>query len=126
MLNKFTDHDYYCEVWESNRTSEYDSWENFKIEEGLNYDLDYNLLFRYDIVHGIDEDGEKNDEMVLQLHHALQRHGYEMWHAVIHNIKDEDFDEINQFLEKAWKHLSNQWIEINNKNYEKINDSLEK
>ena len=112
MLKTFTDHDYYCEVWEGRRTSEYENWEEFKLLEGLDYDLDYNLLFRYDLVHGYDEEGKETDEMILQLHHALQRHGYEQWHAVIHNITDDDLEEINNHLIKAWEHLKKQWIEI--------------
>lgn len=125
MLKTFTDHDYYCEVWEGNRTSEYDSWEDFKLHEGLDYDLNYNLMFRYDLDHGLDEDGEETNEMVLYLHHALQRHGYEQWHAVIHNISENDLEEINEFLNKCWNHLSKQWKEINNLEFEKDNDGTE-
>lgn len=55
MLRTFTKHDYYCEVWEGDRTSEYENWEDFKSQEGLDYDLDYNLMFRYDLDHGLDD-----------------------------------------------------------------------
>lgn len=101
-----TKHSYYCEVYEIEGTDEYDSWEDFK-KDGLNYDLDYNLLFRYDLLR--DDD---TGEYYLQLHHALQRHGCSQWHCVIHNIKKEDLKEINKHLRRAWDHLKPMWIEI--------------
>ena len=113
MLKDFTIHDYYCESGEGGRTSEYNSWQDFKKQE-MDYEFSYNLLFRYDLVHGLDEEGEETPEMVLQLHHALQRHGLEQWHAIIHNITKEDLADINSHLQRAWTYLSQLWQEINN------------
>ena len=106
-----TQHSYYCECWESQRTSEYENWEAFK-KEGLDYDFDYNLLFRFDIDFHDDPEDEHVGTYTLKLHHALQRHGYEQWHAVIHNIKEEDMVEIEEHLKKAIKHLMEMWKEI--------------
>ena len=106
-----TQHSYYCECWESRRTSEYESWKEFK-GEGLDYDFDYNLLFRFDIDFHDDPEDEHVGTYTLKLHHALQRHGYEQWHAVIHNIKEEDMVEIEEHLKKAKKHLMEMWKEI--------------
>ena len=108
---KQTKHSYYCECWESQRTSEYENWEAFK-KEGLDYDFDYNLLFRFDIDFHDDPEDEHVGTYTLKLHHALQRHGYEQWHAVIHNIKEEDMVEIEEHLKKAKKHLMEMWKEI--------------
>ena len=106
-----TQHSYYCECWESQRTSEYENWEAFK-EEGLDYDFDYNLLFRFDIDFHDDPEDEHVGTYTLKFHHALQRHGYEQWHAVIHNIKEEDMVEIEEYLRKAKKYLMEMWKEI--------------
>ena len=107
-----TNHSYYCECWESKRTLECESWEQFKKEEGLDYDFDYNLLFRFDIDFHDDPESKYYGTYTLKLHHALQRHGYDQWHVVIHNIKEEDLPEIEEHLTKAKKHLLSMWGEI--------------
>ncbi|MCI8655457.1 MAG: hypothetical protein HFJ48_06300 [Clostridia bacterium] len=106
-----TNHDYYCECWETERTSEHKNWKTFK-EEELDYDFDYNLLFRFDIDFHDDKEDEFYGTYTLKLHHALQRHGRELWHAVIHNITEEDMTEIDEHLKKAKEHLLKMWEEI--------------
>lgn len=44
-----TNHKYYCECWETERTMQCNSWEEFKEKCGLDYDFDCNLLFRFDL-----------------------------------------------------------------------------
>lgn len=107
-----THHSYYCECWESNRTTEYSNWKEFKVKEGLDYNFDYNLLFRFDIEYHEDPEDKYCDTYTLKLHHVLQRHGIEQWHAVIHNITEEDMLEIEKHLQKAKQHLSEMWKEI--------------
>lgn len=107
-----TNHSYYCECWEAKRTYECKSWEDFKEEVGLDYDFDYNLLFRFDIEQLEDNSGNKLNNFTLKLHHALQRHGYEQWHVVIYNIKEDDLAEIEEHLKKAKQHLLEMWKEI--------------
>ena len=107
-----TNHDYYCECWENKRTSEYESWKDFKEQEGLDYDFDYNLLFRFDIDFHDDKESKRYGTYTLKLHHALQRHGSEQWHAVIYNITEEDIPEIEEHLKKAKEHLLKMWEEI--------------
>ena len=85
-----TNHRYYCECWETERTMECNSWEEFKEECGLDYDFDCNLLFRFDLEQKEDNLGNKLDSYILKLHHALQRHGRELWHVVIYNITEKD------------------------------------
>lgn len=67
-----TNHKYYCECWETKRTTECNSWEEFKEKCGLDYDFDYNLLFRFDLEQKEDDLGNKLDSYILKLHHALQ------------------------------------------------------
>lgn len=108
-----THHSYYCECWETERTTEYESWDDFKNEEcGLDYDFDYNLLFRFDINFHDDPEDEYVGTYTLKLHHVLQRHGREQWHVVIHNIKEKDIPEIEKHLKNAKKHLLKMWEEI--------------
>lgn len=109
---KETNHSYYCECFESPRLTEYESWKDFTEEEGIRYDFDLNLLFRFDLKKQYDENGEDTEGYELRLHHALQRHGYDQWHAIIHNIKQEDLKEINEFLKDAKYHLMSMWEEI--------------
>lgn len=113
MLNlKSTNHSYYCECWETKTTGEFKSWKEFKEECGLDYDFDYNLLFRFDLVQMEDDFGNPLNNYTLKLHHALQRHGRDIWHAVIYNVQEEDLKEINEHLKKAKKHLLEMWEEI--------------
>ena len=114
MELKQTKHSYYCECWETKRTSEYESLEEFKEQEGFNYDFDYNLLFRFDIDFHDDKEDKRYGTYTLKLHHALQRHGHEQWHAVIHNIKKEDMSEIEEHLKKAKQHLFEMWKDLDN------------
>ena len=107
-----TKHSYYCECWENERHKEFDSWEEFKEEEGLDYDFDYNLLFRFDLDYEDEPEDEHYGTYTLKLHHALQRHGSEQWHAVIHNITENDIAEINEHLRNAKRHLLDLWQEI--------------
>lgn len=58
-----THHEYYCECWESSRTTEYKNWKEF-VEKEVPYDLDYNLLFRFDLDFH-DKDMEQNNGMQL-------------------------------------------------------------
>lgn len=102
---KETDHSYYCECWEGDRTTEYESWDEFLATDGKN-DWDMNLLFRYDI------DTDEEGHLRLQLHHALQRHGVQLWHAVIHNIEQDDMPSINQYLKDRYEFLKELWKEI--------------
>ena len=105
-----SEHSYYCECWEGSNTSEYNNWKDFT--DNGKYDLDYNLLFRFDICKEEDQSDKYFNTYTLYLHHALQRHGTSQWHVVIHNIEEEDLEEIEIFLEKAKKHLFNMWEEI--------------
>lgn len=107
-----TQHSYYCECWESQRTSEYGSWKEFKEQEGVDYNFDYNLLFRFDLDFHDDKESKCYGTYTLKIHHALQRHGREQWHAVIYNIKEEDMVEIEEYLRKAKKYLMEMWKEI--------------
>lgn len=106
MELKETNHSYYCECYEGDCSEEYENWQSFKNDGGLDVDLDYNLLFRFDIVE------EENNEYILQLHYAKQRHGQELWHDIIHNIQKEDMPEIEKYLKKVKKHLISHWKEI--------------
>lgn len=107
-----TNHSYYCECWETKRTMECNSWEEFKEKCRLDYDFDYNLLFRFDLEQEEDDLGNKLDSYTLKLHHALQRHGRELWHIVIYNITEKDLKEINEHLQKAKQYLFEMWKEI--------------
>ena len=111
-LNR-TNHDYYCEAFEVGaRTSEYESWNDFKKEIGLDYKLCYNLLFRFDIVYHDDSEDPRINTYSLYMHHVLQRHGQEIWHVIIHNLTDKDLSEIEKHLKNAKKYLLNMWSEI--------------
>lgn len=115
-----TNHDYFCESGITDNAEIFECWQDFK-EDGLDYDFDYNLLFRFDIL--------KDEDMncyVLELHHALQRRGIEQWHAVIQNIKKEDMPEIENYLRKAKKHLLKMWEEIDVDPNKQKNSSMER
>jgi hypothetical protein len=117
---KESNHSYYCECYESPRMTKYESWNEFK-ENEKGYDLDYNLPFRFDI-----KQNEDTKEYYLELHHALQRHGCDQWHAVINNLREEDMAEIEEYLKECKKHLLDLWKEIENKEESECQKRLRK
>ena len=90
----------------------------FRIICSMSVDILYeislvNRLFRFDIDFHDDPGDERVGTYTLKLHHALQRHGTEQWHAVIHNIKNKDMKEIEEHLRRAKEHLLEMWEDIN-------------
>lgn len=105
---KETNHSYYCEDnnYYNNNLLSYKSWRGFKLEWDLKtLDLDYNLLFRFDI-----KVNHEEQELYLHLYFIQQRKGN--FQPVKIRIKKEDMEEINAFLLKCKKHLLEHWVEI--------------
>ena len=121
MKLQATDHNYYCS--ESNYyvngsenygRVEYDTFNDFVEEWGLNdgeFDCDLNLCFRYDIVHKTDEYSNELDGYTLWLFFILQRKGIYR-PVLIKDFKESDIQELEKFLKCQWEYMKNQWIEI--------------
>lgn len=101
MNIKPTNHSYRCELtnYNGDTTQIYHSWEDFKIAYDLdNIDMDYNYLFRYDIM----SIGE------LYLYYMQQRRG-KFVPVVVCNITPHDIPEINEYIDKCRTYIKNLW-----------------
>jgi hypothetical protein len=86
----------------------YNSWNEFYAEY-KDADLDYNLVFRWDLE--LAEDGETYD---LNLIHIKQSKGRYV-SIVIINITKENTDEIEQYLTANFQKMMKNWQPISNK-----------
>jgi predicted glutamine amidotransferase len=115
---KTTNHPYYCNLGnyyvtlaDNGGLIEYESWTEF-IQEWGNADIDYNLLFRFDIVDACDEDDKVTGEKDLQLFYIMQRKG-DFVPVIVHDIKIEDRAEIVMYLKSHWEYMKSMWSELN-------------
>lgn len=135
---KETEHGYPCN--DANyRATEYDnfgrcdceSWKHFKELWGYDFDgefyidFDYNYLFRWDIeelhdwTYDSPEDEERgsatdlgpNGKFEMHLYFIHQRKG-NFVPVIIKEIKEEDMEEISNFLLDAWEAIKNTWPEM--------------
>lgn len=108
-----TDHQYYCD---HSYPEEYETFQEFKEEwvggELDTIDLDYNLVFRYDLERMLDDDtGKELDGFELKLNYMLQRKGNHV-KIIIKNIREEDLKEINPYLNKNLDYIKSLWNEF--------------
>jgi hypothetical protein len=91
--------------------AEYETWDDF-CESWGDYDLDYNFLVRYDILQKRDS---RTDELIdgfqLWLLFILQRKGIYL-PVVIHNIDEQDMEDINKTLSNHWEYMRDMWCEF--------------
>lgn len=103
-------HDYYCHesnYYSNDPAQKYDDWESFYSEFG-DADLDYNLVFRWDLRK------RDNGEFYLEIFFMLQRKGIfkPVW---IDSVKEENLPEIISFLSPYWEKLNQLWLPLSNK-----------
>lgn len=122
MELRATRHEYYCETEVSSKLT-YATWQDFKDEWGpdpvtqMPLDQDYNHIFRYDLIQVEDDDGSGEalpGKFELRLFFMLQRKGRYL-PVVIENIKEEDMEQITEFLEGYWEYMKGQWSEFSSK-----------
>ena len=90
---------------------EFDTWEEFCDLWG-DYDLDLNFLVRYDILNKCDEYGDEiDDKFELWLLFIGQRKGKYI-PVVIHNIYEQDMEDINKTLSNHWEYMRDMWCEF--------------
>lgn len=110
------EHPYYCS--ESNYYAPtgdtyftYDSWEEF-YDEMSSYDMDLNLIFRWDWdkVPEEDLDGYEEGEYTgdtLQLFYMMQRKGIFACHQV--KVTEDDEPAVREFLSGYWRKMQQLW-----------------
>jgi len=97
-------HTYYC----SDNSSEiYSNWKNF-LEDFENYDQDLNLIFRWDIIKGEDDDDDTYSMLIFVV---LQRKG-RIQSFLIEEVTDNDVESIETFLKIRFNHLVDLWNPI--------------
>lgn len=96
-------HDYYCShnYFTNDRSQQWESWEKF-YEEFWDRDVDYNLVFRFDI------DEHENGNKTLNLTMIHQRKGILAKHY-INNLEEKDAQGIQEFLKKDFEKMKNLW-----------------
>jgi hypothetical protein len=104
------EHDYYCSdkrYDDKEGYREYYCFEDFFSDWGES-DLDYNLVFRWDIEKDVDNDGNELESFVLKVYYILQRKGLFV-PVIVHGIKETDRDRIIDFLKPKYKYLLKLW-----------------
>lgn len=103
------DHSYYCSEYNyyNNDTNfhEQHTWEDFISEMG-DVDMDFNFLFRWDIILN-----EETNEYYLNLFYMQQRNGKFVTYTV-DKVTDEDEESIRAFLVKSWNYMTELWKPI--------------
>lgn len=103
LQNFVTNHSYYCSDSHHNH-SEYESWEEFKVEFN-DLDMDMNFLFRFDFK----EDEDNPNSYELEVFFIQQRKGH-LATTFISNIQPDDMPEIMfmiKMYQKLQHHLGN-------------------
>lgn len=108
---KATKHAYYGS---GNWKDSYSCW-NQAAKKLRHWDKDYNCLYRFDLL-PTDEKGNTIAEEIatqyrLVLFFILPRK-VSIGQVTVYNIKQEDMEDINAYLEECWEYLENLWEEI--------------
>lgn len=108
---KNANHSYYCNdnnFYSNDCVFEFASFADF-LEEMGNADLDYNLLFRWDVNAQMDEEGEDVEgKYTLFLYWMHQRKGRFVVN-VIHDFKQEDVQSFLEYVQPRFEHLKGLW-----------------
>ena len=121
---KPTEHSYYCSqnnYYSTDGQERYLNWSEFADEYG-NCDLDYNMIFRFDIVYSsrywnkyedeeIDSSLLQDGDLELQLFMIQQRRG-RFVPIIISEIRKRDIPDIENFLNKHYLYLKELWKEF--------------
>lgn len=102
------EHSYYCSdnnYYDINTNYHHDNWEEFMSEMG-DSDMDYNLVFRWDI-----KLLEDTNEYYMDLFYMQQRKG-KFIVCTVDNVTDKDEESIRVFLSKYWNYMTELWKPI--------------
>lgn len=104
-------HPYYCNPgnYANGAVMIHHSWEEY-LEEWGDADLDYNLVFRWDIIPPDPEGGADGEPTGRELHvfYLLQRKGHFL-PVVVKNIDDSDLPKIEKFFTPHWEYMRRVW-----------------
>ena len=104
------DHDYYCHTnnYYSNEAAvQWDTWSEF-YEEYEDADIDYNLIFRWDI-----KEKDQPNQYYMEVFIIHQRKGIFAPQTIEH-VNENDFDSIKGLLSKHYDKLMNIWNPFSN------------
>lgn len=102
------DHSYYCNLgnyYKNGVGEKYRSWSDF-LADWEDSDMDYNLVFRWDVKPHDDEKTELG--YYMEVFFILQRKGIYTF-SVIDNVFDRDVKSIVEFLSPRYNHLMELW-----------------
>lgn len=118
-VKRKTDHRYYCNngnYFDNDCVGYYENWNEF-LDDCEDMDIDYNLIFRFDLedIGDFDEYEIPLEELEtylrLKIYIIGQRKGI-FRVVIIKNIKEENFESINNYLRRHKDYLKELWKEI--------------
>jgi len=110
------DHPYYCNLgnYHTGALTTFMDWPSFVAEWG-DADLDYNLVFRWDLKPPGDAEAYDEDDRprgrVLEVFIMLQRKGSFIPIEVL-NVQDEEIEAIRAWLQPRWEYLRKLWAPL--------------
>lgn len=116
------DHRYYCSISRYNSSGScrsWDCWEDF-IDEWREYDIDYNLAFRWDIRQYEEEEqaemhGARKGDYYMEIFIMKQRLGL-FAPQFIRLVQEENVEEIVEWLKPHYEYLREIWQPISKPN----------
>jgi hypothetical protein len=116
------DHPYYCSdnnYYSRDAAQSHEKWSDF-YDEYKDADEDMNLIFRFDVKKW-EEDSDEHSErpfkagdLYVEIFMMQQRKGIFRPH-MIYNIKESDFEEIKEILQRHYNRLQEMWRPFSNK-----------
>ena len=103
-------HQYYCSdsnYYSNDCLYKHTSFRAFLSEIG-DFDLDYNLVFRWDIKEKTDDEDEPTGEYYMEIFNMQQRRGRFVI-IFIEKVTDKDVPDILKFLKPRFEHLKSLW-----------------
>lgn len=108
-------HPYYCSstnYYDNNTRGVHDTWASF-MQEYEDCDIDYNLIFRWDILERNEEnehdcEGVALGEYYMELFFIGQRKGL-FWSVTVNRVTDADVPSIVSFLKRYTEYFKTLW-----------------
>lgn len=114
VLGKPDAHPYYCNegnYYANGCVDVFRSWDEFVAEWG-DSDLDYNLVFRWDLIPVINDDGLATDQPPMLLIFFMQQRKGRYCSCRVESLPPADQLKAREWLEVRWKHMQRLWAPI--------------
>lgn len=114
LKSMLVDHSYYCATnnyFDSDTPKHWDDITDF-LEEFGNADIDYNLVFRWDVkAYDLEEGDGKYQDYYAEIFMMHQRKGLFLSHT-IDTVTEKEIPMLREYLQKHWEYLKGIWEPI--------------